>query len=109
MADRVEVDPEALEQAAGLVETLGGNVRAVVTELRGKLEALETGDNQPWGNDKMGTKFRDGKANDGYGASRENLVTGTDGMADVLGEFGTGMREAVAMLREMDASASTTF
>lgn len=104
MADSVEVDPDALSHAADLTENLAGDIRTVLTDLRARLGGVEVGDNQPWGNDKMGHTFTDGAQ--GYISSRDNLLDGTDGMASVLDEFADGMRQAVESLTTVDLQAA---
>jgi uncharacterized protein YukE len=110
VVDRVEVDPAALEHAAGLSEGLSKKVRGIVGDLRGNLDSIEYPEtNQPWGDDKMGRKFVDGKNQDGYTSARTNLLDGGTGMANTLGEFATGQRDAVNQLRGTDQDSAGTF
>lgn len=103
MSEGVEVDPVALARAAELTAGLAGEVRGVLTNLRGKLDVYEdAGTNQPWGNDKMGKKFSTGDTNNGYHASRDNLLAGLEGTAGSLDEFATGQRDAVTALTTAD-------
>lgn len=106
MANGVEVDPVALNQAADVTEALAGDVRQVLTTLQGKLTSSESGGaNQPWGDDKMGKKFTQGESNNGYHASRDNLLAGLEGTAGTLQEFADGQRDAVRVLTEADQGA----
>lgn len=110
VADRVEVDPNALERAAGLTEGLAKKVDGIVTELRVDLDGIEYPEtNVPWGDDKMGRKFVDGENQDGYGSARQNLLDGGDGLSATLGEFATGQRDAVRQLRGADEDSAGTF
>ncbi|WP_067654846.1 hypothetical protein [Nocardia harenae] len=103
MSEGVEVDPVALGRAAELTNEVAVEVRGVLTDLRGKLAGYEeAGTNQPWGNDKMGKKFTTGKKDDGYHASRDNLLAGLEGTAGTLDEFATGQRDAVKVLTQAD-------
>lgn len=103
MSEGVEVDPVALARAADLTEGLAVEVRGVLTNLQGKLAVYEeAGTNQPWGNDKMGKKFSTGDSNNGYHASRDNLLAGLEGTANTLDEFATGQRDAVGVLTNAD-------
>ncbi|UGT60565.1 hypothetical protein [Nocardia asteroides] len=103
MAERIEVDPAALANAAGLTEELAAGVRSVLTTLQQELATYESaGADQPWGSDKMGKKFIQGDANNGYQASRDNLLQGLDGMAGTLDEFAAGQRDAVTALTSAD-------
>ncbi|MGN2637323.1 hypothetical protein ACWEKT_11760 [Nocardia takedensis] len=104
MTDRIEIDPEGLANAADVTEILEDGVRGVGARLRGKLEALETADGLPWGDDKMGDQF---VAN--YKPARDNLLGGMDGIAEMLGQFVTAMRDAVTELEVTDVNASYGF
>ncbi|MFC8530738.1 hypothetical protein [Nocardia sp. NPDC057227] len=106
MAERIEVDPDALAGAAGLTEEVALGVRSVLTTLEQELVTYESaGPDQPWGSDKMGKKFIQGDANNGYQASRDNLLQGLEGMAGTLEEFAAGQREAVTALTTADQPA----
>lgn len=104
MADRVEVDPVALGQAADLTQDVSESVLDVGKRLRDRLNGIEDeSTEQPWGNDSMGEKFINGKNNDGYGTSKPNLLDGVDGIGATFGAFATGQRDAVDQLNDMDS------
>lgn len=104
MTDRVEVDPDRLENAANLTQDLADEVLGLGRRMRERLDSIEdesTG--QPWGNDSMGEKFINGENNDGYGSSKPNLLAGFDGIGGTFESFAVGQRDAVDELRTMDS------
>ncbi|MFI5720792.1 hypothetical protein [Nocardia sp. NPDC051750] len=103
MADRVEVNPDQLETAANLTEDLAGQVLGIGKRLRERLNGIEDeSTKQPWGDDSMGEKFINGQNNDGYGASKPNLLDGVDGIGGTFESFAVGQRDGVNQLRSMD-------
>ncbi|WP_405179600.1 hypothetical protein OG225_38445 [Nocardia sp. NBC_01377] len=108
MADRIEVDPTALEKAAFVTDGLAKSVKGVADRLRQRLDAIEipsTG--QPWGNDKMGKTFVEGKNQDGYGPAKTNTFGGLAGIQTTLEKFATGQVDAAKTLR--NAESGSTF
>lgn len=110
MADRVEVDPDALERAAGLSQELADAVLGVGSRLRTRLGSIENETTkQPWGDDSNGSKFINGDNNNGYGSSKPNLLDGVDGIGGTFGAFATGQRDGVRILRSNEEGSSNQF
>ncbi|WP_040794504.1 hypothetical protein [Nocardia higoensis] len=110
MADRIEVDPEELGKAAEVTGSVARGVEAVGARLRSRLDALENpASGQPWGDDKMGRSFVDGKNADGYGAARTNLLTGLDNVGATLTAFAEGQSDAVRTLVDLEDGSTVNF
>ncbi|WP_024800401.1 hypothetical protein [Nocardia sp. BMG51109] len=103
MAGRVEVDPDQLRDAAQLSEDLAKQIRDTAQRLESTLAGVESGANQPWGDDSMGKKFSEGDK--GYKASRKNLQEGLGGIATTFQEIADGQRDAAAVMHGTDQVA----
>ena len=104
MAGRVEVDPEQLRRAAQLAEDLGNQIGEAAQRLDTALDGVESGANQPWGDDHMGKKFSEGEK--GYRASRKNLQDGLDGIAQIFCDIADGQRDAADVMHGVDQPAA---
>ncbi|MBF6242284.1 MULTISPECIES: hypothetical protein [Nocardia] len=105
MAEKIEVDVDALTRAADLPEDVSHKVRGVIDTLHSTLAGIENDStNQPWGNDKSGKKFADGDK--GYKATRANMVDGGYSMADALFQFAEGERSAADQFRAAEQGST---
>lgn len=106
MAERIELDPDLLRQAAQKT----GHVRDRINSVMSTLQASLAGRGAPWGNDKIGDNFYNGpNGNDGYQASRKNLTTNTANMSTTFGNFSTNQTGTADYLERQDRGNADGF
>ncbi|WP_454198385.1 WXG100 family type VII secretion target [Nocardia sp. Marseille-Q1738] len=99
MAERIELDPDLLRQAAQKTSHVRDRINSVMSTLQTSL----AGRGAPWGNDKIGDNFYNGpNGNDGYQASRKNLTTNATNMSTTFGNFSTNQARTADYLERQD-------
>ncbi|GAB0106450.1 hypothetical protein JMUB6875_54350 [Nocardia sp. JMUB6875] len=96
MSGRLEAYEDLLTTAAGKTDKVRDGVEKVVSTL---VSAAE-GRGEPWGNDTLGGNFANG--DQGYLASKKNILEGAGNMAGTFGNFSDGQRKAAEELKKMD-------
>ncbi|GAB2532403.1 hypothetical protein [Nocardia heshunensis] len=106
MTDRLEVDPGQLRKAAARTAAIEQKITTALATLKAHLDSR----NSPWGNDNYGHKFADdADSKPGYLTMRDNLLKGTQSMADTFAGFTKGQKSAADSLGQTDTGSATTF
>ncbi|MFF0609134.1 hypothetical protein ACFYUD_10740 [Nocardia tengchongensis] len=96
MSGRLEAYEDLLTKAAGKTDKVRDGIEKVVSTLVSAADSRGT----PWGNDTLGSNFAEG--DQGYLASRKNIVEGAGNMAGTFGNFSDGQLKAAEELKKMD-------
>ncbi|GAA1120366.1 hypothetical protein [Kitasatospora arboriphila] len=83
MAQQIIVDEENLRSQGRNLESVGKDFQEAADRMKSRLEALEGGDEPPWGDDDLGEKF--GIVYEGL---RDGMQESMDSLAQRLGEMG---------------------
>ncbi|WP_040794551.1 hypothetical protein [Nocardia higoensis] len=102
MAERIEIDPYALDKAADITLTAAGEVERIIGNLTSALALEDDATNFPWGNDSFGKKFADGGK--GYKASRDALLEGGRSLVRGTKGFADGQKQAAALMLTADGA-----
>ncbi|MTE16259.1 hypothetical protein [Nocardia aurantiaca] len=103
MADKVEVNAEALHTAADKTAQVHDQVRDILSSLQNALSAKGT----PWGNDEYGQRFAGGE--NGYLAQSGNQTDGIATIATSFDHFATTQSKATDALTGVDGSNARGF
>ncbi|WP_157513920.1 hypothetical protein [Nocardia concava] len=96
MSGRLEAYEDLLTKAAGKTD----KVRDGIEKVMSTLASATAGRGEPWGNDTLGGNFAN--SDQGYIASKKNILEGATNMAGTFGNFSDGQRKAAEELKTMD-------
>jgi hypothetical protein len=106
MAERIELDPDLLRQAAQKTSHVRDRINTVLSTLQTSLANRGA----PWGNDKLGDQFVNGSdGNTGYFASHANLTTSSSNMATTFGNFSTNQTDTASFMERQDRGNAYAF
>jgi hypothetical protein len=97
VADKVQVNPDQLTKAGNKMLAVQQKMNNIITTLDNAVGEAGT---ETWGNDSFGKGFADG--DNGYIASRKQLISGGHDMATSLTQFGNGMIDAAHTMSAAD-------
>ncbi|WP_156959805.1 hypothetical protein [Nocardia sp. BMG51109] len=97
MAERVEIDPSKLGLAGESMLSIKDKMAAIFAKLN---DEVGSAGEETWGDDKFGKGFAEGE--EGYIESRKQLLGGGGDMVKTIGEFGQGMIDGAAEIRNTD-------
>jgi hypothetical protein len=101
VVNQLEVDPDQLRNAGGLMFQLYSAMDRVNKTLSGQVD----GSNEPWGGDSYGSSFF-GDDTSGYKASRKGLVDGLQIMTTTVRVYAQGMLDAADALRAQELASA---
>ncbi|WP_067819137.1 hypothetical protein [Nocardia inohanensis] len=84
-----------------------GKVRDNIERIIDTLESSTASRGAPWGDDSLGNGFAGG--DQGYIASRKNMLEGGGNMAGTFGNFSKGQSDSAAKLQRMEDGNRETF
>lgn len=105
MADKLEVDPELLHQAATKADYVNQRLSTVVNNLESMLGGL----GEPWGTDSYGSQFAGTEDGGGYLAARKNLKDLADTLAKSAANNSDGQDQSGKKLDGTDQSSAKSF
>ncbi|MFC9993628.1 hypothetical protein [Nocardia sp. NPDC127526] len=94
---RLESYKDLLRTAKSKTTKVQDGIDTVVNTLVSAIESR----GEPWGNDTLGKNFSEGE--NGYIASKGNIVQGARNMSGTFGNFAKGQQEALDYLSSMDS------
>ncbi|MFE3188748.1 hypothetical protein ACFXHA_07035 [Nocardia sp. NPDC059240] len=100
---RLESYHDLLVTASRKTGEVRDGIQGVVDQFTSAADAL----GEPWGNDSLGKQFADGEQ--GYLASRKNIVEGATNMAGTFGNFSKGQQDSAAQLEQMERDNADGF
>ncbi|MEC3955050.1 hypothetical protein VMT65_18560 [Nocardia sp. CDC153] len=94
---------DLLTKASQKTGEVRDGIKGVVDGFTSQADALGT----PWGNDSLGRQFANG--DQGYLASKKNIIEGATNMAGTFGNFSTSQQESADKLGSMDQANGEGF
>ena len=94
--NRLEAYKDLLVAAAGKTGDVRDGIQRVVNTFTASAESR----GEPWGNDSLGRQFSQG--DQGYLASKKNMVEGATNMAGTFGNFSKSQQDSADKLDQMD-------
>ncbi|MGV9663627.1 WXG100 family type VII secretion target [Nocardia niigatensis] len=103
MAGRVQVDPDAVRDAAAIAGDIQARLQSMADNARSAVSPGTSG----WGDDDFGGKFADGAK--GFSTSSANMATGTENLANSFQNLHRGLNKSATRLENMEHGNFDTF
>ncbi|MEC3955055.1 hypothetical protein VMT65_18585 [Nocardia sp. CDC153] len=103
MSGRLESYHDLLVTASRKTGDVRDGIQGVVDALVSRTEAL----GEPWGGDSLGSQFANGEQ--GYLASKKNIVDGTKNMAGTFGNFSKSQQDSADELEKTEQANAEAF
>ncbi len=102
MSQAVEVDPDQLRRAAGMLAQIGDTLDSAATTLNKALSSA----GKPWSDDEYGKEFFEGsEKSPGYDTGSSEALTDFAGLVSAIEQYSSTMRDAADSLQRTDETS----